>query len=175
MKEMEKMQVDHDPMPEDEIVEAETMCRSFVDDFGAIDPDKVHAFMNAAIAGWPRALAEVRRLQQERISLENQLATAQATTAVKNLKAVAANRMLTLPNGTVVRVGDVLTSIKCEDGPILVTGVGEERVLFRRLGPQHEKICTGEHAIGGSDLYRAEHWDDVYPGRPVPGKEDDAI
>jgi hypothetical protein len=71
-------------------------------------------------------------------------------------------RTLTLPNGTVVRAGDVFAHAEYEL-PWTVTAVGAGTVLILN--------CMGEELQIGTNFFDVflRPWSEVYPDRPAPG------
>lgn len=74
-------------------------------------------------------------------------------------------RTLTLPNGTVVRAGDVL--VFDELLAAKVTAVGEETFLGQVVWYKHGEWGTQESAW--ANCWDWKPWSEVYPDRPVPG------
>jgi hypothetical protein len=70
-------------------------------------------------------------------------------------------RTLTLPNGTVVRAGDVLCAHEDHEG-VIVSAVGRSTFLVTDLNGERE------HQYPSCGI-NWRPWSDVYPDRPVPG------
>ena len=126
-------------------------------------------FHEANIDVVPRLIAEVRRLREENAEMlsaasEGKRALGHALSTVEIDALLEADkhrsrRTLTLPNGTVVRAGDVLVNGSSLQ-VVRATAVGNRLWLA-------EDVPSGEEILILSPNWCP--WSEVYPDRPVPG------
>jgi len=177
---------EHKPMTDEEIAEAEKTCCGWhdsptVETVGGTKLD-VTEFAAAALDGWPRALAEVRRLRgmlERNEGRAKEVIDDALLTKIRMLE----DRLSTLdrvlvnthyPFGT----GCLRRSV------VLVTAVGENTFLGREIAATvgvikvdvPDEINPGEHDWNPALGYREgkndtgwRPWSEVYPDRPVPG------
>lgn len=164
------MAEEHKPMTEEELAEIEALL-----DF-SVEPvmGEFERRGKKALSALSPLIAEVRRL---RVFIENQdkwgiisdlIARSRPSLADYAVLIEGLDPTLTLSNGTVVRVGDVLVpNLRYTMGAIRVTGVGENCFLARTLLGDG----WGREQQWAKDGFDCRPWSEVYPDRPVPRGE----
>lgn len=180
---------EHEPPTDEELAELEWLHTNVVKIVAERGEGRLTQD-DALLAAFPRLIARVRQLEKENRDLIFGGAVQTAIVGKRMVELDEFDRTLTLPNGTVVRAGEVLVvRRKAKVGIIwtevaLVTAVGRESFLHQELAYYPDNIAADEATAfdltRNKDLEGTEDmcmdpaddwqpWSEVYPDRPVPG------